>query len=485
MYYVGKEGDGVALLKRKDINMLEGPLFSRMLVFAIPLMLTNFLQTFYNAADMIVVGLSSEADAVGAIGTTSAFTALIVNLLIGIAVGANVVVARHIGEGDEEKTSRAVHTAAIVGLCIGLVGGLIGYMVTPSVMYAIGNRGHLLELSIRYARVYFCALPFHALSNFAMAIHRAKGDTQTPLRVLSCTGLLNVGLNLFFVLALDMSVEGVAIATGTAAAVSAIVLFGNLMRERGACRFSFKKLKLAPTEAKKIIMVGLPAGVQSSLFAISNIIIQSSVVQVNNMLCDPGAAYQPVVKGNAAAANIAAFGNTALSAAGHAVVSFTSQNVGAKNYDRVKRVAARGLLLLSLVGVVASLVLLPLRDVLLSLYGVVDGTDELSQLAYSAAVIRAWYLWPFYILHAFMACGSDILRGLGRSVLATVSSLVGSCLLRIVWIYTAFRAFPSLGMIYVSYPVTWAITAAVLCVFVFREFRRFPRDKATPKIVQE
>ena len=465
----------MALLRRKDIDMTQGPLFSKMLMFAIPLMLTNFLQAFYNAADMIVVGLSSEADAVGAIGTTSAFTALILNLLIGIAVGANVVVARYIGEGDKEKTSRAVHTAAIVGLCIGVVGGAIGYIITPSMMYAVGNRGRLLELSIRYARVYFSALPFHALSNFAMAIHRAKGDTQTPLRVLSCTGILNVGLNLFFVLALDMSVEGVAIATGTAAAVSAIVLFGNLMRDKGACHFSFRCLRFAPSEAKKIVLIGLPAGVQSALFSISNIIIQSSVVQVNNMLCDPGAAYQPVVKGNAAAANVAAFGNTALGAAGHAVVSFTSQNVGAKNYERVKRVAAKGLLLLSLVGIVASLVLLPLRDLLFSLYGVTSGADELSQLAYSAAVTRAWYLWPFYILHAFMTCGSDILRGLGKSMLATVSSLVGSCLLRIVWLYTAFRAFPSLGMIYISYPVTWGITAAVLFAFVWRQFRRFPR----------
>lgn len=465
----------MTLFRRKDIDMTKGPLFGRMLAFAIPLMLTNFLQTFYNAADMIVVGLSSEGDAVGAIGTTASFTALILNLLIGIAVGANVVVARYIGAGDEEKTSRAVHTAAFVGLFIGVIGAVVGYLITPTVMYAVGNRGHLLELSIRYARVYFSALPFHTLSNFAMAIHRAKGDSQTPLRVLACAGLLNVGLNLFFVLALDMSVEGVAIATGTAAAVSALVLFGNLMRDQGACRFSFKKLRFSPTEAKNILLVGLPAGVQSSLFAVSNIIIQSSVVQVNNMVCDPSAAYQPVVKGNAAAANIAAFGNTALGAAGHACVSFTSQNYGAKNYARVKRVAATGVLLLSLVGIVATLILLPLRDPLLSLYGVTNAPDELAQLAYSAAVTRAWYLWPFYILHAFMTCGSDVLRGLGKSMLATISSLVGSCLLRIVWIYTAFRAFPSLGMIYISYPATWAITAVVLFAFVWHEFRRFPR----------
>ena len=469
----------MTLFKRKDIDMTSGPLFSRMLSFAIPLMMTNFLQTFYNAADMIVVGLSSEGDAVGAIGTTTAFTALIVNLLIGISVGANVVVARHIGAGEKEQTSQAVHTAALVGLVIGVIGGAIGYAITPAVMQAVGNQGKLLELSVLYARIYFLALPFHSLSNFAMAIHRAKGDTQTPLRVLACTGLLNVGLNLFFVLVLDMASGGVALATGIAAAASAIVLFCNLMRDEGDCHFSFKRLRFQAGEAKRILLIGLPAGIQSSLFAISNIVIQSSVVQVNNALADPGAAYQPVVKGNAAAANIAAFGNTALGAAGHACVTFTSQNVGAKNYARVKRVAARGFFLLALVGVVASAVLLLLRDPLLSLYGVKEGADELSKICYDAAVTRAWYLWPFYILHAAMTWGSDVLRGLGKSFLATISSLVGSCLLRIVWIYTAFRALPTLGMIYISYPTTWGITALVLFLFVLHEFRKMDLKAAS------
>lgn len=475
MYYIKEEGDGMTLLKRKDINMTEGPLFRKMLLFAFPVIITNFLQAFYNAADMIVVGCSSEADAVGAIGTTAAFTALILNFLIGIAVGANVVVARHIGAGEKDRTKEAVHSAALVGLAIGVLGGIIGFALAPAVMRGVGNRGRLLELSVRYARIYFLALPFHSLANFAMGIHRAKGDTQTPLRVLAASGILNVLLNLFFVLVLDMSVEGVAIATGVAAAVSAAVLFGNLMRDPGPCHFSFKHLRPHAHEVKSILRIGFPAGVQSALFAISNIIIQSSIVQVNNAVCDPGAAYQPVVKGNAAAANIATFGNTALSAAGHACVSFTSQNLGAKKYARVKRVAAMGTLLLSLVGGIATLLLLLLRDPLFAIYGVKEGTDELSKICYSAACTRALYMWPYYILHALMTCGSDVLRGLGKSMLATVSSLVGSCVLRIVWIYTAFRAFPTLGMIYVSYPVTWGITAVVLYIFVWRELRKLGR----------
>ena len=469
------------LTRRRDIDMTKGALLPRMLVFILPLMATNILQALYNAADMIVVGLSGEADAVGAIGTTSAFVSLLLNLVIGVSVGANVVVARHIGAKEPGRVSRAVHTAAIVGLGVGVLCGAVGFIITPAVMRGVGNTGRLLELSVLYARVYFAALPFHALSNFAIATHRAKGDTRTPLIVLTSTGLLNVLLNLFFVLVLDMSVEGVALATGIAAATSAAVLYGNLMRDRGVCHFNLRALHLDMQEAKTIVRIGLPSGVQNALFAISNIVIQSSIVQVNNAVCSPGAAYQPVVKGNAAAANIAAFGNTALGAAGHACISFTSQNYGAKNYDRVKRVAAVGYLLLSLVGLVATAVLMLLRDPLLALYGVQNAPDELAQLAYSAAKTRVLWMWPFYILHAWMTCGSDVLRGLGKSMLATVSSLIGSCLLRIVWIYTAFRAVPKLSMVYVSYPITWFLTALALLLFVLREFKRFEKPGTAQK----
>jgi len=455
--------------------MTNGPLLGKILVFVLPLMLTNLLQTFYNAADMIVVGLSSEPDAVGAIGTTGAFTSLLVNLFIGLSVGANVVVARHIGAGEHDRASIAVHTSTMIGLALGVFGAVLGFFISRPVMLLLGNQGRLLDLSVTYVRFYFGALPFHALSNYAIALHRAKGDTRTPLIVLSLSGLLNVGLNLFFVLVCDMSVEGVALATAIAAAVSAAVLYGNLARDKGPCHFSFKMLRFDACETKKILLIGIPSGIQGALFAISNMMIQSSIITVNNSAFDPSAAYQPVVKGNAAAANIATFGNTALSAAGHACVSFTSQNLGAKNYARVKRVAAMGTLLLSLVGGIATLLLLLLRDPLFAIYGVKEGTDELSRICYSAACTRALYMWPYYILHAFMTCGSDVLRGLGKSMLATVSSLVGSCVLRIVWIYTVFRAFPTLGMIYVSYPVTWGVTAVVLYIFMWREFRKLGR----------
>ena len=482
---LGSEREMMVATKRKDMDMTTGALLPKILLFVLPLIVTNLLQMFYNAADMIVVGLSSEADAVGAIGTTGAFTSLVVNLFIGLSVGANVVVARHLGAGEHDRASIAVHTSTVVGLLLGVVGGGVGVLISEPVMRLLGNQGRLLELSVTYVRFYFGALPFHALSNYAIALHRAKGDTRTPLIVLSLSGILNVLLNLFFVLVCGMSVQGVALATGIAAAVSAVVLYANLARDKGPCRFSFKLLRCDRSEVNKILLIGIPAGVQGALFSISNMLIQSSIISVNNSLFDPNAAYQPVVKGNAAAANLEGFAYTAVNAMQQAAVTFTSQNVGAAKYARVKRVMVCCYGLGIAVGLAVTLFLVGLQEPLLALYGVTNGTDELSQLAYSAAVTRVWYMWPFFVLHAFMACGSDILRGLGKSMLSTVSSLIGSCLLRVIWIYTAFRAFPSLGMIYISYPTTWAITAAVLFVFVFREFRRFPRAGVPPEIKQE
>lgn len=469
----------MTLTKRKNIDMTAGPLFSKMLVFIFPLMISNLLQAFYNAADMVVVGFSSEPDALGAIGTTTAFTALILNLLVGISVGANVVVARHIGAKEDAQTSRAVHTATVAGFAVGLLGAVIGYAITPFVMKTIGNEGKLLALSVRYARVYFLALPFHALSNFAISIHRAKGDTRTPLVVLSCTGVLNVALNLFFVLVCDMSVEGVAIATGIAAAASAAALYGNLMRERGACHFSFRLLRLDVSEMKSILRIGIPAGLQSALFSVSNMIIQSSVLQVNNAVTPVGAEYAPVVKANAAVANIGTFAFTAMNAASLATVSFTSQNLGARNYSRVKRVAAISYALLIGISVAISLILILCYKPLFALYDVHDLPDTLSQIAFDAALTRMWWIWPFFFTSAFMDCGSSILRGLGKSILATVSCLVGTCALRVVWIYTVFRAVGSLDMIYISYPISWVLTGIVILSLVLWQFSRFPHAEKT------
>ena len=468
----------MTLTKRKDIDMTSGPIFKQMLVFALPLIFTNLLQVLYNATDMIVVGLSSEPDAVGAIGTTGSFVSLIVSLFIGLSVGANVVIARHIGAGDRERASRAVHTSALVGLLVGVIGGAIGVLIARPVMIAMGNVGKLLDLSVLYTRIYFAALPFHALSNYAIAIHRAKGDTRTPLTVLSLTGLLNVTLNLFFVLVLDMSVDGVAIATAAAAAVSAAVLFANLARDNGICHFSLRALRLDVSEMKQILLIGIPSGVQGALFALSNMIIQSSIIQVNNTLCDPNAAYQPIVKGSAAVANLEGFAYTAVNSVSHATISYVSQNLGAANYERIIKVRRRAYLLDLGIAVFASGLLLLLRVPLLSLYGVRNSaTDALAKMAYDAAMTRMmWGIAP-YALISFMEVGAGVMRGLGRSMSSTVICLIAACAMRIVWINTVFRAFPTLDVVFMIYPITWVLASVPLFLFASHTLRHMLRTK--------
>ena len=459
--------------KMRDVEMTSGPIFRNMLAFALPLIFTNLLQMLYNATDMIVVGLSPEADAVGAIGTTSSFVTLIVCLFVGLSIGANVVVARHLGAKDEERASRALHTSTTIGLIFGVLGAIVGILVAKPVMILMGNEGRLLELSVTYTRIYFAAMPFHSLSNYAIALHRAKGDTKTPLVVLTLAGVLNVLLNLFFVLVCHLSVEGVAIATAVSAALSAVVLYGNLMRERGACRFSFKKLCLDRREMKQILLVGIPSGIQGALFALSNMMIQSSIIQVNNAMCDPTAAYQPVVKGNSAVANLEGFVYTAVNAVTQATISFTSQNLGAGEHDRIKRVMINSYLLDFAIALVFSLLLIAFNRPLLALYGVrASETDPLAQMAYDAALTRLlWTILP-YALISLMEIGAGVMRGLGKTLSSTAICLTGACFLRILWINTVFRSYGTLESIFLVYPISWVVTGVALSAFSLRAIRR-------------
>ncbi len=462
--------------------MTSGALLPKILLFVLPLIATNLLQMLYSAADMIVVGFSVEQDAVGAIGTTGAFAGLMVNLFIGLSVGANVVVARHLGAGENDRASVATHTSSVIGLATGVIGGVVGILVAEPVMRLLGNQGRLLELSVTYMRFYCGALPFHALSNYAIALHRAKGDTRTPLIVLSLSGILNVGLNLFFVLVCKLSVEGVAIATGLAAAVSAAVLYANLARDKGPCHFSFRLLCYDRREAGQILLVGIPAGVQGALFSISNMLIQSSIISVNNSFFDPSEAYQPVVKGSAAAAQLEGFAYNAVNAMQQAAVTFTSQNVGAAKHGRVKRVMACCYGLGIGVGLAVTAILFGLMDPLLSLYSVRDvAGDVLAHATYESARTRAtWTLLP-YVCIVLMEVGSGTLRGLGRSLTSTGICLLFACVLRVVWCLTIFRIDPtsisaSLSSIYVSYPVSWLLAGAVLFLFSALSLRRLTRE---------
>lgn len=460
------------IAKTNAIDMTTGPLFGKILRFLLPLIATNLLQVLYNATDVMVVGLSSNPDAVGAVGSTSAFLHLILNVFIGFSTGADVVVARYIGAKDRENTSRSAHTAICMGVIFGLLGGTVGILLARPVLVAMGYTGNLLTYGLRYCYIYLGCLPFLALTNFQCAILRAKGDTKTPLFVLAGTGLLNVLLNLFFVMVVGLSVEGVAIATAIANLTSSILLWLALSKNDGICSVSFSALRLSKTHFGEIARIGFPAGVQNAFFSVSNMLIQSSVLQINNSVTPPGALYAPVIKGDSSTNSIEGFVFSALNAVTVAGSAFTGQNVGIHDYRRVRRVLFNVALIATSLAALMSLAILLFREPLLSLYGVKNAEDTLSQIAFGTAMKRVWFKWPAFIFFAMMNSAAGVLRGLGKSMTSAMISLVGTCVFRVVWIYTAFQYFGTIETIYLSYPISWFLTGAVFWVTVLILLRK-------------
>ncbi len=467
-----------------SINMTEGPLFGKIFLFAVPLIITNLLQMFYNAADMMVVSLSSEPDAVGAIGMTGAFINLVLNVFVGFSTGANVMVAKYLGAKDDQKASRTTHTAIVMSIIFGVASAVIGLFISRPILSLMGAKGKLLDLATTYTLIYFCGVPFVSVANYFISIFRAKGDTRTPLYILSLTGIFNVGLNLFFVLVCGMSVEGVALATSIANVVSVIFLALKLSGDEGPCRFSLKKLCFDRQAFRDILRIGLPAGVQGSLFSISNMLIQSSILRMNAILAPAQSGFEPVVNGNAAAANLEGFAYTAQNTIYQAAITFTSQNAGAKKHKRIYRIMGCCYLLGACVATTFALTMFFLREPLLSLYGIREAAaGTLEQIAYNTAVTRMTFIFVPYIVISLMEVGCGIVRGLGKSISSTIISLLGACAFRVVWILFVFNKFPSLEIIYISYPISWVLTGAVFFVYSLSVLRKEIKKQEEPVTV--
>lgn len=452
-------------MRMKDTDLLHGPLLGKIFAFVLPLVVTNLLQNLYNAADMIVVGLSHVDGAIGAIGTTTAMINAVINLFLGFAVGSSVMVARAIGERNERKTSNAVHTSMLVGLVSGLFTMVLGLLMSRRMLILLGDKGHILELADLYTRIYFMGVPFIAMTNFLIAVFRAKGDTKTPLVVLTLTGLLNVGLNLLFVLAFHMSVDGVALATAIANFASMVVLGWILHNDEGWCRLQFRRIRLEKYSLKGIIYNGLPAGIQGVLFSLSNMLIQSNIIAINNRLCPGGS---DIIDGNAAGASIESFAYVSTNSVCQAAVTFTSQHYGAHMVKRIRKVIRDCYFVSFLIAESISLLILLFRVPLARIY-------VSAPMAVKAATTRLFYMLFLYFTLAAMDTGSGIVRGLNRPILSTVITLMGSCVLRIVWIATAVRANQTLPMVYLSYPISWGVTG--LChlgvsIYVTRKMKR-------------
>ena len=428
---------------RYEMDMTTGPLLPKVLAFSGPLILTGILQLLYNAADIVVVGRFAGPQALAAVGSTGALINLLVNVFMGLSVGASVVVARAYGAGDNRSVSTGVHTAITVAGVAGVLVGVLGFVASHPLLKWMGSPDDVLDMATLYMKIFFVGMPANMLYNFGAAILRAVGDTRRPLYYLTVSGILNVLLNLLLVIVFHMGVAGVAIATVASQVMSMTLVMICLIRSDGPIHLDLRKLRIHLSQLVEIVRVGLPAGLQGSLFSISNVLIQSSVNSFGSL----------VMAGNSAGSNLEGFVYTSMNAIHQADLTFASQNLGAGQFKRVRRVMWVCLGTVTAIGLGMGLVFLAFGNQLVSIYN-----SDPEVIHYG--MTRLKIILPTYFLCGLMDVMVGQLRGVGYSILPMMISLTGACLLRVVWIYTFFAANPTLEVLYISYPVSWLITFA-------------------------
>lgn len=449
----------------KEADLTQGNLLKKIICFAIPVMLSGVLQLLFNACDLIVVGKFSGDDSLAAVGSTGSLTSLIVNLFIGFSVGANVAVARAIGRKDKERVHDVIHTSILFSFIVGVFLTVFGVLTARFWLIKMDTNAEILDKATTYLTIYFSGMIFNMLYNFGSSIVRATGETKKPLYFLIIAGVCNVILNLIFVIVFKMDVAGVAIATIISQIISAVLILVYLIKLEGMVHFNIKDLKIDKSSLWEIVLIGLPAGIQSSLFAISNVTIQTAVNSFGST---------SIVAGNSASSNIGGFIYTSMNAFYQACITFTSQNLGARKIENCKKVLKYCLLSVVIAGLVSGGVAVLFGETLLSMYA---NGDE----AIKYGLIRLTIVGLSYFL-----CGvADVLvgglRGLGYSIVPMISSIIGICGIRLVWVYTIFEANHTLEILYFSYPISWVITAIVhfICyVFIYKiTLNKFDNNK--------
>ena len=438
----------MARSKRYEMNMTEGLLLPKVLMFSLPLIASGVLQLLFNAADMVVVGQWAGKECLAAVGSTGSLINLMVNVFIGLSVGGSVAVARAFGANDPAAVHKSVHTAMSLAIIAGVAVGLLGFIFCRPLLKMMDNP--VLDLATTYMKIYFLGMPFNMVYNFGASILRAVGDTKRPLIYLTIAGVVNVVLNLILVIFFHMNVAGVAIATVASQAVSAVLVVICLMRSHGVVHLDLKELRIHKRQLIDIAKVGLPAGLQGSLFSISNVLIQSSVNSFGEV----------VVAANSAGGNLEGFVYTAMNAIHQAALTFASQNLGAGKIRRVRRSVMVCLLTVLTIGLLLGNGMLLAGKPLLSLYlddpSAIDPATGITVLEYG--IKRLSWMLPLYCLCGLMDTMVGTLRGVGYSIMPMIVSLTGACLFRVVWIMTVFRANPSLDILYMSYPISWGLT---------------------------
>lgn len=452
--------------KTYEIDMCSGPILAKFLQFCMPLMFSSVLQLLFHAADIIVVGRFAGDNSLAAVGSTAAIVNLLINLFMGLSIGANILAARFYGAREQEGLRQTVHTAMLMGLISGIFLAILGFFGAKTILVWIQSPEEVIDLAALYLRIYFLGMPAAMLYNFGAALLRAVGDTRRPLYYLTGSGFVNVGLNLVFVIVFHMDVAGVALATVIAQCISAGLVVRCMMREQGGVHLELRELRLHKARLKQILRVGLPAGLQSTLFSLSNVVIQSSINLFGEI----------VVAGSAAAGNIEGFVYISMNAFYQGAVSFTSQNYGAGRYERLRPILYRAIGCAIVTGILMGGAAVVFAPQLVNIY-----SD--SPMVIAAGVERLRIICLLYFLCGTMEAMVGVLRGMGYSIMPMIVSLVGICGLRILWVATVFQipAFHQVTTVYWSYPISWFLTIiANICCYVWaskRLKRRIEEEK--------
>lgn len=448
--------------EKKQMDMLHGAIWPKVLQFALPLAATSILQQLFNSADIAVLGRFAGKHAMAAVGSTAPIVGLLVNLFVGISVGANVIISNYTGQNNEKKVSEATHTSVILALICGFLVAGIGQIIAGPMVTLLGTPAEISSMAVKYLRIYFGGMPFVMLYNFESAIYRSQGNTGTPLLCLSISGIINVVLNLVFVLGLHMDVDGVATATVVANMISSLLLLFLLTRQKGAIRIRRSEFRMNRCLLQRILRIGIPSGIQGMVFSISNLVVQSAI---NSLGSD-------VVAGSAAAFNLEIIGYYILNSFGQAAVTFIGQNYGAGNLKRCRSVTKQVMLLDEIFTVVVAALLIIFGHQLLAIFN-----TDLQVIRYG--YIRMYTLLSAEVINVVIEVLSGTMRGYGTSMIPAAVTFVGICGTRILWVYTVFRAVPSWNCLMAVYPISWLVTMIVMIFAYFRQVRIIQQKQAS------
>lgn len=450
-------------VQKNQMDMTQGPIFSKLMLFSLPLVFSALLQLFFNAADIIVVGRFSGDNSLAAVGSNSSIINLIVNLFVGLSTGTNVVAAHYFGAKKKRELKDTVHTAMLLSLISGAILTVIGVFGARQILEWMKSPPEVLDLATLYLRIYFCGITATMIYNFGSAILRAKGDTKRPLYILLVAGIINVILNLIFVILLKMDVAGVAWATVISQVVSAFCVVILLLNEEEEFRLELKKLKINKTILIRIIKIGVPAGFQGIVFSLSNVVIQSAVNSFGNIL----------VAGSSASSSIEGFVYTAMNGFAQGSLTFVSQNFGAQKLDRIKKVVLVSFAIVTVIGLSFGNLVVLFGPYILRIY---TKSDQVIKMA----MIRLTIICSTYCLCGMMDVMANSIRGIGYSVLPMIVSLTGACGVRLLWLATFFQIpkFHTPATIFVSYPISWIITLAVHIVCFIVIFKKLKKSSS-------